>query len=322
MNVAIVSAPPARLLVDKLAWLTGGFTDLGHDVRRFHHFSELQAADKWADLVLFDQYGAGLPVRNIADAAESRTAVWAQCWRDLICTASSRAVQWQETYLGYGRVMRAMDIVFVKERHRLEEYRTARVNAVYLDCQGCTEGAPRFETHDSPEFDVLVLGNADRAYADRRADAAALVKGGYRVLWAGLTNTAPPHGCHTHRWVHPIKELPSLANRCAVALNVELRYEPGYCSDRPWLLAACGIPVLVRVPGCAYEAADVPAVDIASWVYANTAELIERVGDAIASPRQRHVRGMCRRIGALARHTYRRRAEALLNQVETLTCRS
>lgn len=320
MNIAIFSAPPARLLVDKIQWLADGFTAAGQDVRRFHHFSELQAADEWADLVLFDQYGAGLPARNISDAAESRTAIWAQCWRDLICTDPAREVQWQETYFGYGRAMRAMDAVFIKERHRVEEYRAGRINAVHLDCQGCPADMPPCDYRERPEWDVLVLGNADRAYADRRADAAALAKAGYRVLWAGMTNTPPPHGCHGHPWVHPLKELPALASRSAVALSVDVRHEPGYCSDRVWLLSGCGIPVIARVPDGNYEPDDSPHV--ASWTYAGTESLLSCVDAAIAAPTERIARGMRGRRRVMERHTYRQRADAILSRVEALTCRA
>lgn len=320
MNVAIVSAPPARLLVDKLAWLAGGFTAAGHDVLRCHHFSDLRPADEWADLVLFDQYGAGLPVRNISDAAESRTSIWAQCWRDLVCSDPSRAVEWQETYLGYGRAMRAMDVVFVKERNRLKEYKAARVNAIYADCQGCPTDMPPCDYQERPEFDVLVVGNADRAYADRRADAAALVKAGYRVLWAGMTNTPPPHGCHGHRWVHPLKELPALAGRCACALCVDLRHEPGYCSDRVWLLAGCGIPVVARVPDGTGEDADAPQSDVSSWTYADEAGLLTCVSQAIAAPTERIARGSHGRRRVMELHTYQRRAELILSHMEAVTC--
>lgn len=248
MKVAIVSAPPDRLWVDKFGWLVDASAALGHDVRRVHHISDLAAADDWADLVLFDQYAAGLPPGNFPQAADDKTAIWSQCWRDLLCTDPKAPVARQETYHANGRVMRAMDAVFVKERNRIDEYRSADVKAVYLDTQGCPADMPACNYAEKPEFDVLVLGNADRAYVERRNDVAALVKDGYRVVWAGLTNTPAPYGVHGHAWVHPTKGLPQLASRCAVALNVDLRYEPGYTSDRTWLLAGCGIPVVSRVP--------------------------------------------------------------------------
>lgn len=318
MRIAAFSAPPDRLWVDKFGWICAPFASLGHDVRRFHHFSELRPADAWADLVIFDHYAAGMPPSNISDAAEDKTAVWVQAWRDLVTTDPSKPVAKQETYFAHGRVMRAMDLVFVKECNRIEEYRAAGVNAAYLDTQACPDQMPSCGYSDQPEFDVLILGNADRAYADRRADAAALVKAGYRVLWAGRSNYAGPSGVQGHRWVHPLKELSALASRCVCALSVELRHEPGYVSDRLWLLAGTGISVVARVPDGVYEAHEAPQGGIASWTYSDETSLQRAVCEAIAEPHERRHRGEAARRRVMERHTYRHRAESIIAQMEAV----
>jgi hypothetical protein len=320
MKIAAFSSPPDRLWVDKFGWLVAGLKSLDHDVLRFDHFSELPGADAWADLVLFDQYAAGLPPRNIRDIGESKTAVWIQCWRDLFCQDPRKPAGKQEGFQLYGQVMKAMDIVFVKERSRIEEYQSAGVNAVYLDCQGCPEQMESCHYVDKPEFDVLVLGNAERSYVDRRADAAALVQAGYRVLWAGRSNYPAPHGVIGHRWVHPLKELPALSSRCACALSVDLRYEPGYTSDRTWLLAGCGIPVIARVPEIATEEsfAD-PSQDAWSWCYMDRELLVGFcVSQAVADFEERRHRGRLARQRVMERHTYQHRAESILAHVESL----
>lgn len=321
MKIAFVSAPPDRLWADKLRWLVDAFAALGHETRRLHHIDELAAADDWADLVLFDQYAASLPPGNFPQAADDKTAIWAQCWRDLICTDPKAPVARQETCHANGRVMRTMDAVFVKERLRIDEYRAAGINAVYLDCQGCPADMPAAEHREQPEFDVLVLGNAYRAYADRRADAAALVQAGYKVLWAGHSNTAGPHGVHGHPWVHPTKQLPQLASRCAVALSVDLRHEPGYTSDRTYLLAGCGIPVVTRVPefgaesSLQFEAAVSPQIDVASWIYSDAEGLLACMKVAMASASERRTRGESGRRRVMEKHTYQQRAEAILGHL-------
>lgn len=314
MKAAFVSAPSAHLFVDKFAWLVEGFSSLGHETRRIHHIDELKSVDAWADLVVFDQYGAGLPPGNSPAAAEGKRAVWCQCWRDLVATDPTKPISKQETYFGYGRVMRAMDLVCVKERARIDEYKAAGINAVYLDAQACPSQMEPCEHRERPECDVLVLGQADRAYADRRADVAALVKAGYKVLWAGLSNTAGPNGVHGHPWVHPLKGLPALASRCACALSVDLRHETGYTSDRLWLLAGCGISVVARVPEMATEEGIglLPQAQAGAAIYSDTEGLLEHVTRLVANHSDRVRAGSLGREFVMRSHTYRHRATAIL----------
>lgn len=324
MRIAIISPPPERLWVDKLDWLIASFAELGHDVRRVHHVSALPDADDWADVVLFDQYAAGLPPGNFPTVADNKRSVWVQCWRDLLVSDPTKPVARQEACSFAGRVMKCMDAVFVKERARVGEYKAAGVNAAYLDCQGCPADMGAVTYADKPEFDVLVLGQADRAYADRRLDVAALLTAGYRVLWAGISNTAGPNGVHGHKWVHPLKELPALASRCAVAFSVDVRCEPGYTSDRTYLLAGCGIPVIARVPeidadwGLTALAEVAPQADVASWFYSDHQGMLACVKAALAEPGARVARGRQGRERVMQRHTYRDRAEAILSHVESL----
>jgi hypothetical protein len=83
MHVAIVSAAPADMLVDKPGWMADGFRQAGHDVRRCHTAREVASADAECELLVFDQHGAGCNVGSLADLAADRKAMWVQWWRDL-----------------------------------------------------------------------------------------------------------------------------------------------------------------------------------------------------------------------------------------------
>jgi hypothetical protein len=311
MLVALVSPPPGATDVDKFAWVAEGFRAAGHEVVRVHSLAALEAADSLCDLVLFDQKGAGLNHNSIADLSRARRAKWAVWWRDLIAWDNVPLAEQDDLRL-FGRMLRGMDLVFVKERALLSDFHALGIRAAWLD-QACPADMPACEYRERPEFDVLVLGRTD--YPQRRRDVDMLVAAGYRVMWPGLPDSCGvPDGVIAHPWVHPTKELPALASRCTVALSVDLTQDVrGYHSDRTFLLAGTGIPVIARVPDecegvSLSEALEIgPQADVAAWVYSRAADLltcVERAKDYA----ERKRRGESNRCRVMERHTYRQRA--------------
>ncbi|HET6880428.1 MAG TPA: glycosyltransferase [Pirellulales bacterium] len=377
MDVALVCDPPHAVLVHKPSWVADGFRAAGHSVRLVHDLAGVRAADAECDLLLFDHKASGLNRAALAEMARSRSvgnglravppptagrpigylgngtesvpyrgrAIWAQWWRDLIAVDPAKPLAEQDYVRSFGAVMRGMDIVFVKERSLLDEYRQLGINAYWLD-QACPAEMPACEHRGngdgfvlperpagcfaqnvpvplSPqraEWDVLVLGSP--GYAQRRADARVLAEAGFRVLWAGMPASDPvPPGIEWHPWVHPLK-LPELISRCGVVLGVDWRSDlPGYTSDRTYL--ACGMgacyvarcdafpcrvgPASLRAP--AHHALnDVPQAALAAWVYQNTDELVDIVRHAMSDVDERRCRGERSRQLVMERHTYAHRA--------------
>jgi hypothetical protein len=212
--------------------------------------------------------------------------------------------------------MRGMDIVFVKEKSLLDEYHQLGINAVWLD-QACPADMPECEHCDRPEWDALVLGST--GYAQRRADARALADAGFRVLWAGMASSDPvPPRVEWHPWVHPLK-LPELVSRCGVVLGVDWRSDlPGYTSDRTYLACGMGACYIARYTDCgpAFPPASYsPAAALAAWIYSSTDELIELVRLATSNVDERRRRGQWSRQCVMERHTYKHRAEEIVNLV-------
>lgn len=319
MLVAVVSAPPGAVLCDKAQWLATGFNEAGHSVIRCHSLVDLAAADKIAGLVVFDQRDAGCNHNSLAEMAMARRAVWVYWWRDLLAYDRVPLAEQDDLKL-FGRLMRGMDVCFVKERALLADFQSLGINAAWLD-QACPSEMAACEHPASPEFDLLVLGRTD--YPQRRRDVQALVAAGYRVLWAGLPDfVGVPDGVTAHAWVHPTRELPALASRCAVALSVDATQNmPGYHSDRTWLLAGCGIPLVARVPDVGESAGPselvevAPQAEVASWIYHDEAGLLACFAQAMDDPAERHRRGEAARRLVMERHTYRQRAQTIASTV-------
>ncbi|HUY87301.1 MAG TPA: glycosyltransferase [Pirellulales bacterium] len=312
MNVAIVSAPPNQCLCDKLAWVADGFRQAGHDVRRCHTLTEVRAADRECDLLVFDHKNAGVCHNSLVEMAPWRRAKWVQWWRDLIALEPMAPLCEQPYMQSFLRLMQAMDLVLVKERSLLKGYAELGIHARWFD-QACPEEMPPCEHHERPEWDVLVLGST---YPQRRQDARALADAGFRVLWAGLANSIPP-GVEGHPWVHPL-ELPELVSRCGVVLGVDWRCDlPGYTSDRTYLAAGMGACYIARSIDYGIDSApSTPAGEFASWIYFDQGSLVSAVRTALADRDERERRGLAAREKIMAAHTYKHRAEQLLALID------
>lgn len=311
MKIAIVSAEPTGLLCDKLAWVADALVDDGHKVRRIHSYADIPLADAECDCLLFDHKSAGTNHNNIAEMGKSRKAIWVQWWRDLVATDPKESLARQPNMIAFGKVMRVVDAVLVKERSMLGEYADAGINAIWFD-QACPKDMPACEHQDKPEYDVLVVGNCE--YKERREDARALADAGYKVVFCGLpgTETQPP-GCDSLPWHHPVKELPQLVSRSAVVLGVDYRTDlPGYTSDRSYLVAGMGACYIARVPDYGDNSlGGSPVAHLASWVYDCRESLLNVVATALTNPAERKKRGTAARKLVMSSHTYHNRAREL-----------
>lgn len=320
MHVALVSPKPNATLVDKFGWVADGFRAAGHDLVRVHDLAGVSAADERCELLLFDQKTAGIGRAELTELALApRRAMWVQWWRDLIALEPTAPLAEQPFVRSFGALMRAMDLVLVKERSMLDEYALLGMQAAWLD-QACPEDMPQCIHAEHPEWDVLVLGSA--AYDQRRHDAAALVAAGFRVAWAGLPGREPvPAGVEWRPWQHPTLELPQLAARAAVVLGVDFRSDvPGYTSDRSYLAAGMGACYVARVTDYGADSAPgaaSPAAELAAWIYDDRESLVKVARMALADPGDRRRRAARSRALVMSQHTYRRRAEQLVELVRT-----
>lgn len=299
MNIAIVA--PADVLVDKPAWAADGFAALGHHVRRCRTLAEVRRADAEADLLVFDHKGAGCGHIDLIELAAGRRSRWCQWWRDLVLF--DHAPLAQQPYLRtFGRLMKSMDCVFVKERALLPAYRDLGINALWLD-QGCPATMPACCHVERPDYDVLVLGSV--GYAQRRADARALAAAGFRVLWAGLPGAdGLPPGIDGHPWVHPLA-LQTLVSRAACVLSVEWRHDvDGFVSDRTWLVCGMG--------GCLVRRRSAGMPELPAFDYGDETELVGLVRALVAKWEVRRDTGAAARAAVMAGHTFRERAAEVL----------
>ena len=320
MHVAIISSKPNATLVDKLAWVADGFRAAGHEVVRMHDMAGVKEADEQCEMLLFDQKTAGLSVAELTELArEPRTATWVQWWRDLVAIEPKASLVEQPFVRSFGRLMQAMDLVLVKERSMRDEYASLGIRAAWLD-QACPEDMPPCNPAEHLEWDVLVLGST--AYNQRRQDAAALVAAGFRVAWAGLPGREPvPSGIEWRPWLHPTQELPQLLGRAAIVLGVDFRSDvPGYTSDRSYLAAGMGACYVARVTDYGADSAPAaasPAAELAAWIYDDRESLVNVVRTAMADPGESRRRAARSRALVMSRHTYRRRAEQIVELVRS-----
>jgi hypothetical protein len=252
-------------------------------------------------------------------ALAPRNATWVQWWRDLVAFEPRAPLAEQPFVRSFGALMREMDVVLLKERSMLDEYASLGIRAAWFD-QACPDEMPPCSPAENPEWDVLVLGST--AYDQRRQDAAALVAAGFRVAWAGLPGREPaPSGIEWRPWQHPTQELPQFVERAAIVLGVDFRSDvPGYTSDRSYLVAGMGACYVARVTDYGADSAPAaasPAAELAAWIYDDCESLVNVVRTALADPDERRRRAERSRARVMSQHTYRRRAEQIVETVRT-----
>jgi len=304
MQVALVY--PERQRWPKFAWVQDALRGQGHRVTVVRDVEQLVEADKTAELVLFEHKEAGLGCANLIQAAKQKRAFWCQWYFDLVAQENKPlAEQVFTSPQCYLPIMRAMDLVCVKERGLLADYAALGVNATWLD-QACPSWLAACEHRESPEWDVLVIGSTGSPfYTQRCRDVQALVSAGCKVAWCGHTHgSSVPAGVEGLPFCE-VKDLPALASRTAVVLDVCGRHDlDGYWSDRLWLLLGMGACVVRRLtPG---------QPDLAYASYETREQLIGWVRDLRLDAGRRRDIGSIARAQVLAGHTYEHRVMELL----------
>lgn len=322
MKVAIAYADQPKW--PKNAWVAGALRDEGHEVQIVRDIDALRRADETCEVVILSQKGSGLNATDVLAVASGHKAVWTTWTFDLMAlwpgvplaeqsplmTLNSSEV-WEPS--GTLRVMRAIDVAFVKERSLLADYRALGVNAEYLD-QGCPAAMPATSHCERSEWDVLVWGNASKEWRQRRDDVRALVNEGFVVAWAGHA-AAPVVGGALPLPFCPPLELPGLAAKAAVVLCCDLRHDlKGYWSDRFWLALGMGACVLRR---------STPGLPMGPYLhYHNERQLVDHVRYLRQNVEAREAMGREARIWVMAHHTIRHRCRELIERCRTIQRRS
>lgn len=303
-----------------MEWVAKAFASLGHDVRQAHDLTGLSECDQDCELVLFEQRCAGLNYADVAELARGRQAVWVQWTFDLMATEPGLPLVDQPN-MGHRttsdnleptdtlKMMRLMDLTFVKERSMLDDYARLGVEARYLD-QGCPSWIGGCQHHERPEFDVCLFGSFRGGAVERRGDVRSLLSEGRSAVWAGHSGGDAPPGV-TPLPFTPAEQLPQFTSRAAVTLCVDQRHDlDGYWSDRLWLALGMGACVLRRSsPG-------LPKAGGRFETYRTPSELNLKLVGLLASTEARVEMGSAARAWVLRYHTYRDRCRRLLREVE------
>jgi hypothetical protein len=232
----------------KCDWLEQAARNLGHDVCRSTHWSQLPQLLAECDVVVFGQRQLAGRWPNVSAAMSGRRARVIYWWFDLIATSAGTPIQEQPLFRTYSDLFSAADLVLVKELGLLGEYQAVGVNAEYCD-QGCPSWMPSVDPVDSdPKWDLLVWGQSGGAYRQRVRDAQAALAAGFKVAWAD--RLTPPPGCERLPFTEPFR-LPELAAQARCVLSCGVRNDvDGYWSDSFWLAVGMGACVARRsTPG-------------------------------------------------------------------------
>lgn len=245
MKIALVY--PRRRHWPKWDWVLRAVQRAGHVAKRVRSVEALECADAECDIVLFCQRGCGVGKHNVrGKLAESRKAFWVEWVFDLVamedrplaeqgqfCNSDGSPTVWLQE-------LRKLDLVLVKERSLLDEYRALGVNATWFD-QACPQDMPACEHKERPRWDIVLWGCSDRRWLQRRHDVQALVDAGFRIAWASLPSSCVvPRGVEGLPFCDPM-ELPGLASQAAIVLDVPARDDVlGYYSDKLWMVLGMG----------------------------------------------------------------------------------
>lgn len=307
----------------KLSWTAPAFRALGHEVWIASDLEQVKAADREADLLIFQHKAAMLDECDLEKAASKRKAFWVTWNGDLVMLEPEKMLCEQTTVMNPGgglsawaRQMRVMDAVAVKERRVngrdcLAEYRSLGINAFWMD-QACPSWMPAVEYEGIPEWDVLIPGQWQADWLQRRHDALSLLSEGFVVAWAGTPGgDGLPPGCLALPFADPVRELPALVAKSACVLGVDYTHAiDGYWSDRSWLLMGMGAAYIRRPTGC------FPPGPYAQ--FCTDDELFEQVQTFRQHLNKRAMLGASARAWVMANHTYEKRCEQFLKAIEAM----
>lgn len=310
MKIACCYHPRIHTGWGKFHFVADALRTLGHDVRDIQTLAELKTADAECDLVLFEQRGpASLNIPDMLDFATQRRSVWIQWYFDLNFFYDSLPLEQQAPVAPSLEIMRVMDLVLVKERSRLADYRNAGIPAVWLD-QACPSAMRQAALQESPPYDVILWGSSRRSlWAQRWDDIAALIAAGFKVGW-GATDSDLPHGVVRLPACQPL-ELPDLISQGKICLVVDARQDiDGYWSDRIWLAAGAGACCLRRI---SFGQGPMPA-----YGYLSTLTLLSLVDALCRDFEQRKQAGEMFRQRTLLHDTYENRCRKLVRYAEDI----
>lgn len=298
----------------KFHFVDDAFRALGHDVIHIQTLPELKAADESCDFILFEQRNGPIHTIDGAEIGKRRKSIWCEWFFDLNVFDPLLPIDLQPTVEPYLPLLKQMDIVFVKERDRLDEYRKAGIKATWLD-QGCPSNMPEAEFNPNPMFDCIIWGSSrPEIWRQRRDDVQTAVDAGYRVAWAA-TDQYLPSGVIRLPSCQPL-ELPGLIELAKVSLCVDATQSiDGYWSDRIWLAAGAGACIVRRASaGGMY----LPAVHYNSQ-HSLRSVLAQLCGNDEQSIEQRRLFGEQARKSVMSRNTYEHRCQEIVNHVVSLT---
>lgn len=270
---------------------------------------DVKRADQACDFILFEQRGpASLCIPDLVEFSQERQSVWLQWYFDLNVFDDTPLERQPavEPFLG---IMRGMDVVFVKEKDRLPDYRHIGVNAVWLD-QGCPSAMRQANLQQNPEFDVILWGSSSRPmWRQRWHDVEQLVSAGFEVAW-GTSDGIVPAGVIRLPGCQPM-EIPSLVEKASVTLVVDARSDiKGYWSDRIWLAAGAG--------ACIVRRAGVSGGCLPGIGYFTGNSLLSLVADLCENYAERKRRGEESRKFTMARHTYESRCQEVIRHAQSI----
>lgn len=305
MKIACVYHPRLYVGCGKFHFIADAARALGHDVTHVQTAAELAMADETCDVILFEQrQPASVNAVELVGLAKERKAVWIQWFNDLNVFDESLPMEEQSPVAPFLDIMRSMDLVLVKEKSRLDEYREAGVTPLWFD-QACPSNIRHAVLMEDPEFDVMLWGSASRPlWQQRWEDAETLARFGFKVAWA-TTNGNLPSGIYRLPGCQPL-EIPDLIERAKVVLCVDACQKiDGYWSDRIWLAAGAGACVIRRESVGGHR---LPAAH-----YRSDATLIEYVKHYCKDFTQRKARADFSRQMVRAGHCYEHRVKELLD---------
>jgi hypothetical protein len=289
----------------KMDWLEEAAGRLGHETVRSTCSDELPPLLQSCDVVLAGHKSLAGRWVNIRRAVDGRRCPLVYVWFDLVATKPGVPIREQPLFANHRGMFQVSDLVVVKERDLVDDYRQSGANAVFID-QGIPSDYPAVEPRDEYEWDLLVWGQSGGLYRERKRDVRAVSDAGYRVAWA--TAESPPGGKIEHvPWTHP-RDLPQLASRARCVLSCGARNDvAGYVSDSFWMAVGMGSCVLrKRTPG-------IP--DGPYMVYHTHEELIEAMDWVRRSPEQARDLGRAARTWVMEHHTVEHRLDEILRNV-------
>lgn len=310
MKIACVYHPRLHTGCGKFHFIADALRAIGQDVTHVQTMDELHNADRVCDLVLHEQRGpASLCLADFRRFLPHREALHFQWYADLNVFDDELALEKQAPIEPFLEIMRGMDMVFVKEKDRLLDYRDIGVNAVWMD-QGCPSAMRQAELKENPEFDVILWGSASRPlWKQRWEDVQTLVRAGFKVAWATGDGNLPP-GVHHLSGCQPL-ELPGLIERAKIALVVDARQDiEGYWSDRIWLAAGAG--------ACCVRRHSIGSGHLPAFQYESDAVLVRIVEELCGDYRKRLANGAMARERTMRVHTYENRCQEIIGHAESL----